>query len=87
MTTRAHPSGTCQRFSAFLRERSQGRHLFRGNLFDCFHDGLADTQGRKVMATEISCHNGMNDITNLVVIDGATDTANPGTFDLDERCF
>nr|UDO47557.1 hypothetical protein [Pandoravirus massiliensis] len=77
---------TCQRFNKFLRQRSDGQHWFRGNLFDCYEGQTIDTQGRRVTAIEVDC-NWRAGILNSVVIKESADVQGDSEFDLDLRCF
>lgn len=77
---------TCQRFNRFLRERTEGTHLFRGNLHDCYINRGADTQGRQVAAVEIDC-DWTDGMLNRVTIKGSVDDRAASDFYLDERCF
>lgn len=77
---------TCQRFNAFLRGKTEGRHLFRGDLHNCYVNRAADTQGRQVTAVEIDC-DWTAGMLNRVTIKGSVDDRAASDFYLDEQCF
>lgn len=75
-----------QRFNNFLRDAAPGTHFFRGNLHECYVDGLVDTRGRQVTATEVECARMVN-IINRVHVQESDGSKNDHKFYLDERCF